>query len=145
MSGHSKWHSIKHKKAATDSKRGRIFTRLIKEMTVAARSGGGDLDANPRLRLLVNNAKSANMPAENIKRAIMRGTGELPGISYEEVTYEGYGPGGIALILESVTDNKNRTVAEVRHLLDKYNGKFGAANSVAWMFHRKGIIHVSKA
>src|SRR5881397_2781386 len=105
MSGHSKWHSIKHKKAATDSKRGRIFTRLIKEMTVAARSGGGDLDANPRLRLLVKDAKSANMPADNIKRAIMRGTGELPGVNYEEVTYEGYGPGGIAVLVQALTDN----------------------------------------
>lgn len=144
MSGHNKWAKIKRKKGVTDTKRGRIFTRIIKEMTIAARDGGGSPQGNPRLRLAVEKAQAANMPAENIKRAILRGTGELPGVTYEEVTYEGYGPGGIALIMESVTDNKNRTVAEVRHLLDKYNGKFGAANSVAWMFHRKGMIHVVK-
>ena len=120
MSGHSKWHSIKHKKAATDSKRGRLFTRLIKELTAAARTGGGDPDANPRLRLAVATAKANNMPAENIKRSIMRGTGELPGVSYEDVNYEGYGPGGAAIFMEVLTDNKNRTVAELRHLLSKH-------------------------
>ena len=145
MSGHSKWHSIKHKKAATDSKRGRIFTRLIKEMTVAARSGGGDLDANPRLRLLVTNAKSANMPAENIKRAIMRGTGELPGISYEEVTYEAFGPGGVAIYLRVLTDNRNRTVAEIRHGLSKHGGNLGETGCVSWMFDRKGYFVVEKS
>jgi len=145
MSGHSKWHSIKHKKAATDSKRGRIFTRLIKEMTVAARSGGGDLDANPRLRLVVNTAKAANMPAENIKRAIMRGTGELPGVSYEDVNYEGYGPGGVAIFMRTLTDNRNRTVAEVRHILSKNGGNLGEAGCVAWMFDRKGYFVVEKS
>jgi YebC/PmpR family DNA-binding regulatory protein len=145
MSGHSKWHSIKHKKAATDSKRGRIFTRLIKEMTVAARSGGGDLDSNPRLRLVVNTAKAANMPAENIKRAIMRGTGELPGVSYEEVNYEGYGPGGAAIFMRALTDNRNRTVAELRHILSKNGGNLGETGCVAWMFDRKGYFVVDKA
>lgn len=145
MSGHSKWHSIKHKKAATDSKRGRIFTRLIKEMTVAARSGGGDIDSNPRLRLAVNTAKAANMPADNIKRAIMRGTGELPGITYEEVTYEGYGPGGVAIFLRLLTDNRNRTVAEIRHTLSKHNGNLGENGCVAWMFDKKGYFVVEKS
>jgi YebC/PmpR family DNA-binding regulatory protein len=145
MSGHSKWHSIKHKKAATDSKRGRIFTRLIKEMTMAARNGGGDLDANPRLRLVVNTAKAANMPAENIKRAIMRGTGELPGITYEEVNYEGYGPGGAAIFMRVLTDNRNRTVAEIRHILAKNGGNLGESGCVAWMFDRKGYFVVEKA
>jgi len=145
MSGHSKWHSIKHKKAATDSKRGRIFTRLIKEMTAAARMGGGDSDANPRLRLAVATAKASNMPAENIKRAIMRGTGELPGVSYEDVNYEGYGPGGVAIFLHVLTDNKNRTVAEIRHLLSKNGGNLGESGSVGWMFHRKGYFVVEKS
>ncbi len=145
MSGHNKWAKIKRKKGVTDTKRGRIFTRIIKEMTIAARDGGGNPQGNPRLRLAIEKAQAANMPADNIKRAIQKGTGELPGVAYEEVTYEGYGPGGIALIIESVTDNKNRTVAEVRHLLDKYNGKFGAANSVSWMFHRKGLMYVQKS
>jgi len=145
MSGHSKWHSIKHKKAAADSKRGRIFTRLIKELTVAARTGGGDIDSNPRLRMAVSNAKSSNMPAENIKRAIMRGTGELPGISYEDVNYEGYGPGGVALFLQVLTDNRNRTVAELRHLLSKYGGNLGESGCVAWMFERKGYFVVDKS
>lgn len=144
MSGHSKWHSIKHKKAAADSKRGRIFTRLIKEMTVAARSGG-DIDANPRLRLIVNTAKAANMPAENIKRAIMRGTGELPGVSYEEVTYEGYGPGGAAIFMRVLTDNRNRTVAELRHILSKNGGNLGESGCVGWMFGRKGYFVVEKS
>ena len=145
MSGHSKWSSIKHKKAATDSKRGRIFTRLIKEMTVAARNGGGDVDSNPRLRLAVSTAKASNMPAENIKRAIMRGTGELPGITYEEINYEGYGPGGVAIIMYTLTDNKNRTVAELRHLLSKNGGNLGETGSVGWMFERKGYFVVEKS
>ena len=145
MSGHSKWHSIKHKKAATDSKRGRIFTRLIKEMTVAARGGGGDIDSNPRLRLAVSTAKAQNMPAENIKKAIMRGTGELPGVTYEDVSYEGYGPGGAAIIMRTLTDNKNRTVAELRHLLSKNGGNLGETNSVAWMFDRKGYFVVDSS
>jgi YebC/PmpR family DNA-binding regulatory protein len=145
MSGHSKWSSIKHKKAATDSKRGRIFTRLIKEMTVAARNGGGDVDSNPRLRLAVSTAKANNMPAENIKRAIMRGTGELPGITYEEINYEGYGPGGVAIIMYTLTDNKNRTVAELRHLLSKNGGNLGETGSVGWMFERKGYFVVEKS
>ncbi len=140
MSGHSKWATIKHKKAAADSKRGRIFTKIIKEVTIAARLGGGDPDTNPRLRMAVQNAKSANMPADNIKRAIMKGTGELPGQVIEEVVYEGYGPGGVALYLEVMTDNKNRTVAEIRHILSKHNGNLGASNSVAWKFDRKGLI-----
>ncbi len=145
MSGHSKWHSIKHKKAAADSKRGRIFTRLIKEMTAAARMGGGDVEANPRLRLAVATAKASNMPAENIKRAIMRGTGELPGVSYEDVNYEGYGPGGVALFVHVLTDNRNRTVAEIRHLLSKNGGNLGESGSVAWMFQRRGYFVVEKA
>ena len=145
MSGHSKWHSIKHKKAAADSKRGRIFTRLIKEMTVAARNGGGDVDANPRLRLAVSTAKAANMPADNIKRAIMRGTGELPGITYEDVNYEGYGPGGVALYVHVLTDNRNRTVAEIRHILSKNGGNLGETGCVGWMFDRKGYFVVEKS
>jgi YebC/PmpR family DNA-binding regulatory protein len=145
MSGHSKWATIKRKKAAVDAKRGKVFTQIIKEITVAAKMGGGDPNANPRLRLAIDKAKANNMPADNIKRPIMKGTGELPGTTYEDVTYEGYGPAGVALIIESVTDNKNRTVSEIRHLLERYNGKLGAANSVAWMFHRKGVIHVARA
>ena len=144
MSGHSKWHTIKHKKGAADAKRGKVFTRIIKELTVAARAGGGDIDSNPRLRTIVAEAKSVNMPADNIKRAIQRGTGELPGVSYEEITYEGYGPGGAALIIETLTDNKNRTVGEIRHLLSKYGGNLAAENSVAWMFDKKGYIVVDK-
>jgi len=145
MSGHSKWHTIKHKKGAADAKRGRIFTRIIKELTVAARSGGGDPDSNPRLRTVVAEAKQVNMPADNIKKAIRRGTGEEPGVQYEEVTYEGYGPGGVALIIETMTDNKNRTVGEIRHLLTKYGGDLGQSNSVAWMFEKKGYIIIEKA
>lgn len=145
MSGHSKWHTIKHKKGAADAKRGRLFTRIIKELTVAARSGGGDPDSNPRLRTVVAEAKQVNMPAENIKRAIRRGTGEEPGVQYEEVTYEGYGPGGVALIIETMTDNKNRTVGEIRHLLTKYGGDLGQSNSVSWMFEKKGYIVIEKA
>ena len=145
MSGHSKWHTIKHKKGAADAKRGRLFTRIIKELTVAARAGGGDPDSNPRLRTVVAEAKQVNMPAENIKRAIRRGTGEEPGVQYEEVTYEGYGPGGVALIIETMTDNKNRTVGEIRHLLTKYGGDLGQSNSVSWMFEKKGYIVIEKA
>ena len=145
MSGHSKWHTIKHKKGAADAKRGRVFTRIIKELTVAARAGGGDPDTNPRLRTIVAEAKQVNMPAENIKRAIRRGTGEEPGVQYEEITYEGYGPGGVALIIEAMTDNKNRTVGEIRHLLTKYGGDLGQSNSVAWMFEKKGYIVIEKA
>jgi YebC/PmpR family DNA-binding regulatory protein len=145
MSGHSKWHTIKHKKGAADAKRGKVFTRIIKELTVAARNGGGDIDANPRLRTIVAEAKSVNMPAENIKRAIQRGTGELPGVSYEEITYEAYGPGGVAIMIEVLTDNKNRTVGEMRHSLSKHGGNLGEANSVAWMFEKKGYIVVEKS
>jgi YebC/PmpR family DNA-binding regulatory protein len=144
MSGHSKWHTIKHKKGAADAKRGKVFTRIIKELTVAARAGGGDIDSNPRLRTIVAEAKSVNMPADNIKRAIQRGTGELPGVSYEEITYEGYGPGGAALIIETLTDNKNRTVGELRHTFTKWGGKLGEPNTVARMFHKKGVIVVEK-
>ena len=144
MSGHSKWHTIKHKKGAADAKRGKVFTRLIKELTVAARNGGGDPDKNPRLRTIVAEAKANNMPRENIERAIRRGTGEEPGVSYEEVTYEGYGPGGVALLIETLTDNKNRTVGEIRHLLSKHAGNLAAENSVAWMFTRKGQVVVEK-
>jgi YebC/PmpR family DNA-binding regulatory protein len=144
MSGHSKWHSIKHKKGAADAKRGKIFTRIIKELTVAARAGGGDIDSNPRLRTIVAEAKANNMPADNIKRAIRRGTGEEPGTTYDEVTYEGYGPGGAALIIEVLTDNRNRTVGELRHLLTKHGGNLAEVNSVAWMFSKKGYIVVDK-
>jgi YebC/PmpR family DNA-binding regulatory protein len=145
MSGHSKWHSIKHKKAATDSKRGRIFTRLIKEMTAAARNGGGDPDSNPRLRLAISTAKAANMPADNIKKAVMRGTGELPGVIYEDVNYEGYGPGGVAIYMRALTDNRNRTVAEIRHMLSKNGGNLGETGCVGWMFDRKGYLVVEKS
>ena len=145
MSGHSKWHTIKHKKGAADAKRGKIFTRLIKELTVAARVGGGDADMNPRLRTVIADAKAANMPAENIKRAIRRGTGEEEGVQYDEVTYEGYGPGGAAVIIETLTDNRNRTVGEMRHTFTKYGGNLGEANSVGWMFDKKGMIVVDKA
>jgi YebC/PmpR family DNA-binding regulatory protein len=144
MSGHSKWHSIKHKKGAADAKRGKIFTRLIREITVSARDGGGDPDMNPRLRKAVADAKAANMPADNIDRAIKRGTGEMEGVSYEEITYEAYGPGGVAILIETMTDNRNRTVAELRHLLSKNNGNLGESGSVAWMFDRKGYIVVPK-
>ncbi len=145
MSGHSKWATIKRKKAVTDGARGRLFTRLIKEITIAARDGGGNPDANPRLRLAINTAKAANMPADNIKRAIQKGTGELPGVAYEELTYEGYGPGGVAIILEVVTDNNNRTVSEMRHAFSRNNGNLGQSGSVSWMFHRKGNIVIPKA
>lgn len=145
MSGHSKWATIKRKKAATDSARGKVFTKIIKEITISARDGGGDPDANPRLRLAIQTAKGSNMPQDNIIRAIKKGTGELEGVKYEEITYEGYAPGGIAMIIESVTDNKNRTVAELRHLISKKNGNLGESGSVAWMFDRKGVITVEKA
>jgi YebC/PmpR family DNA-binding regulatory protein len=145
MSGHSKWASIKHKKGALDAKRGKIFTRLIKELTVAARNGGGDPDMNPRLRSVIADAKAANMPADNIKRAIRKGTGEEPGVSYEEGQYEGYGPGGAAVIIDVLTDNKNRTVGELRHMLEKHGGNLAAANAVAWMFSKKGYIVIEKS
>jgi len=144
MSGHSKWATIKRKKAATDSARGKVFTKIIKEITISARDGGGDADANPRLRLAIQTAKGKNMPQENITRAIKKGTGELEGVRYEEITYEGYAPHGIAMIIESVTDNKNRTVAELRHTISKSNGNLGESGSVAWMFERKGVINVEK-
>jgi YebC/PmpR family DNA-binding regulatory protein len=140
MSGHSKWANIKHRKGAQDAKRGKIFTKIIKEITVATRMGGGDIDANPRLRKAVSNGKSNNLPIDNITRAIKKGTGELEGVSYEEVTYEGYGPGGVAIMMDIITDNKNRTVAEVRHLLSKYGGNLGENGSVSWVFDTKGQI-----
>ena len=140
MAGHSKWANIKHRKGAQDAKRGKIFTKIIKEITIAARLGGGDLDANPRLRKAVSNGKSNNLPIDNITRAIKKGTGELEGVFYEEVTYEGYGPGGVAIMMDIITDNKNRTVAEVRHLLSKYGGNLGETGSVAWVFDKKGQI-----
>lgn len=145
MSGHSKWSTIKHKKAATDAKRGKIFTRLIKEITVAARMGGGDAESNPRLRSAVAAAKNENMPKDNIERAIKKGTGELEGVNYEESTYEGYGPGGAAILLESVTDNKNRAVAEIRHIFNKNGGNLGENGCVAWMFNKKGYINIDKS
>ena len=144
MSGHSKWHSIKHKKGAADAKRGKLFTRIIKELTVAARAAGGDPDSNPRLRTVIADAKAANMPQDNIKRAIRRGTGEEPGVSYEEVTYEAYGPGGVAFLSEVLTDNTTRAVGEIRHLLSKHGGNLGTSNSVAWMFDKQGYIVVEK-
>jgi len=142
MSGHSKWATIKHKKGAADARRGKIFTKLIKEITVAARIGSGDPDSNPRLRTAVLAAKAENMPADNIKRAIQKGTGELPGSTIEEAVYEAYGPGGVAMIVEVTTDNKNRTTSEIRHMFTKHGGAFGA--SVAWMFHKKGYVVVEK-
>jgi len=142
MSGHSKWSTIKRKKAIVDAERGKIFTKLAKEITVAARIGGGDDQTNPRLRTAVLAARGANMPTANVERAIKKGTGELEGVTYEELTYEGYGPYGVALIIEAMTDNKNRTVSEIRHLLGKYGGNLGSSGSVAWMFDTKGIITV---
>ncbi len=144
MSGHSKWSTIKRKKEATDQKRGKIFTKLIKEIMIAAKQGGSDEEANPRLRQAISAAKAANMPQDNIKRAIQKGTGELPGQTFEESTYEGYGPGGVAIMMDVMTDNKNRTVAEIRHLITKYGGNLGENGSVAWMFDRKGIIAVER-
>jgi YebC/PmpR family DNA-binding regulatory protein len=144
MSGHSKWHTIKHKKGAADARRGKIFTRIIKELTVAARAGGGDPDMNPRLRTIIADAKAQNMPSDNIKRAIRRGTGEEPGVSYEEAQYEAYGPGGAAVIMDVLTDNKNRTVGELRHMLTKHGGNLAENGAVAWMFSKKGYIVVAK-
>jgi YebC/PmpR family DNA-binding regulatory protein len=142
MSGHNKWASIKHKKAATDSKRGKLFSKLSKELTVSAKAGGGDVSANPRLRVAINKAKSVNMPADNIDRAIKKGTGELPGVSYEEISYEGYGPRGVAIIVEALTDNKNRTSAEIRNIFSKKGGNMAGPGSVNWMFTKKGFIMV---
>jgi YebC/PmpR family DNA-binding regulatory protein len=145
MSGHSKWSTIKRKKGAADAKRGKIFTKIIKEIIIAARLGGGDINSNPRLRTAVLAGKAENMPRDNIDRAIKKGTGELEGVNYEEFTYEGYGPGGVAMMLEVLTDNKNRTVAEVRHIFSKQNGNLGEAGCVSWMFEKKGLISVDKA
>ncbi len=144
MSGHSKWSTIKRKKGAADAKRGKIFTKLIREIMVAARFGGGDINANPRLRAAVLAAKAENMPKDNIERAIKKGTGELEGVNYEELTYEGYGPGGVAMLVEVLTDNKNRTVAEVRHIFSKHNGSLGENGCVSWMFEKKGLILIDK-
>ena len=144
MSGHSKWATIKHKKGALDAKRGKIFTRLIKEITIAAKNGGGDPDSNPRLRTAIQAAKAENMPADNIKKAIQRGTGELPGLVYEEFTLEGYGPGGVAVLLDINTDNRNRTVSEIRHVFGKNGGNMASAGAVAYLFHKKGDIVVPK-
>ena len=144
MSGHSKWATIKHKKGALDAKRGKVFTRIIKEITIAAKGGGGDPDGNPRLRTAVLAAKAENMPAENIKRAIQRGTGELEGLSYEEISFEGYGPGGVAIIVDVTTDNRNRAVSEIRHAFSKNGGNLGESGSVRFMFAKKGIIAVEK-
>jgi YebC/PmpR family DNA-binding regulatory protein len=144
VSGHSKWASIKHKKASTDAKRGKVFTKIVKEISIAARLGGGDLSGNPRLRTAIENAKEVNMPSDNIKRAVMKGTGELPGVSYEEYIYEGYGPGGAAILIEVLTDNKNRTSPEIRHILTKNNGNMGEAGCVGWMFEKKGYILIEK-
>ncbi|MDQ3684713.1 MAG: YebC/PmpR family DNA-binding transcriptional regulator [Acidobacteriota bacterium] len=145
MSGHSKWHTIKHKKGALDAKRGKTFTKLIKEITVAARFGGGDAGANARLRKAVSDAKAANMPNDTIDRAIKRGTGELEGVSYDEIIYEGYGPGGVAVMVDSMTDNRNRTVAEIRHIFSKNGGNLGASGSVGYLFDKKGYIVVEKS
>jgi len=144
MSGHSKWSSIKHKKGKADAERGKIFTKLIKEITVSARDGGGDVEGNPRLRAAIHAAKAANMPAANIEKAIKKGTGELPGVSYEEVSYEGYGPGGVAIYVEALSDNKNRTVSELRHVFAKNSGHIGESGCVAWMFKRKGYVVVEQ-
>ena len=145
MSGHSKWASIKHKKAHTDAKRGKVFTKIVKEIATAAKLGGGDADGNPRLRTAIDNAKEVNMPHDNIKKAIMKGTGELPGVSYEEYLYEGYGPAGVAVMVEVMTDNKNRTVPEIRHIMSKSGGSLGESGCVSWIFEKKGYILVSKA
>lgn len=145
MSGHSKWSTIKHKKAAKDAKRGKIFTKLIKEITVAARMGGGDINANPRLRTAVLTARGSSMPSDNIERAIKKGTGELEGVTYEEIQYEGYGPGGVAIIAQVLTDNKNRTVSEIRRMFSKHGGNMGETGCVGWMFDKKGILTIDKA
>ena len=144
MSGHSKWSTIKHKKGAADAKRGRLFTKLIREITMSARLGGGSPESNPRLRKAIDDAKAVNMPAENIKRAIQRGTGELPGVSYEEVTFEGYGPGGVAILIEAMTDNKNRTLPEIRTIFAKHGGNLGESGSVKFLFQKKGYIAIEK-
>jgi YebC/PmpR family DNA-binding regulatory protein len=145
MSGHSKWSSIKHKKGLKDARRGKLFTKLIKEITVAARMGGGDVNANPRLRTAVTTARQNSMPTDNIDRAIRRGTGDLEGVTYEEITYEAYGPGGVAILIATLTDNRTRTVSELRNLITKHNGNLGAANSVAWMFTKRGLLTVERA
>ncbi len=145
MSGHSKWHSIKYKKAAQDAKRGKMFTKIIREISVAARIGGAEPEANPRLRKAVADAKAINMPADNIKKAIMKGTGQLEGVNYEEVVYEGYGPGGVAIYVEVMSDNKNRTVSELRHIFSRNGGNIGESGCVAWMFNRKGYIVVERS
>jgi len=145
MSGHSKWHSIKHKKAAVDAKRGKMFTKIIRELAIAARMGGGDPEANPRLRKAISDAKAVNMPSDNIKRAIKKGTGELEGSNYEEISYEGYGAGGVAIYVEAVTDNKNRTVSELRHIFTRNGGNIGESGCVSWMFNRKGYIVIEKS
>ncbi|HEU5250500.1 MAG TPA: YebC/PmpR family DNA-binding transcriptional regulator [Thermoanaerobaculia bacterium] len=144
MSGHSKWSTIKHKKGAADAKRGRLFTKLIREITMSARLGGGSPESNPRLRKAIDDAKAVNMPAENIKRAIQRGTGELPGVTYEEVTFEGYGPGGVAILIEAMTDNKNRTLPEIRTIFAKHGGNLGESGSVKFLFQKKGYIAIEK-
>lgn len=145
MSGHSKWHSIKHKKAAADAKRGKVFTRIIRELTIAAKMGGGDVNGNPRLRTAVAAAKDVNMPWKNIENAIKKGTGEIEGAMYEEVAYEGYGPGGVAILVDGTTDNRNRTASEIRHIFSKYNGSLGAVGSVSYLFTKKGVITVPAA
>jgi YebC/PmpR family DNA-binding regulatory protein len=145
MSGHNKWSTIKHKKAATDAKRSKVWTKIIKEITVSARIGGGDVSANPRLRTAIDKGRGANMPNDTIDRAIKKGTGELGAISYEDVVYEGYGPGGVAVLVEGTTDNRARTVGEVRHTFEKFSGNMGASGSVAWMFKKRGLIHIPKA
>jgi len=144
MAGHSKWAQIKHKKAVVDARKGKVFSKISREITVAAKLGGGNPDMNPRLRLAIEKAKQVNMPSDNIKRAIQKGTGELPGTSYEEVIYEGYGPGGVAIMIEVLTDNKNRTISEIRHIMSKHNGNIGEAGCVSWMFEKKGYILVNK-
>ena len=145
MSGHSKWAQIKHKKAHTDAKRGKVFTKIVKEISISARLSGGDPEGNPRLRTAIEKAKEVNMPHDNIKRAIMKGTGELPGMSYEEFTYEGYGPGGVAVLIEALTDNKQRTVSEIRHIMSRHGGNLGEAGCVAWIFQQKGYLLVDKS
>lgn len=145
MSGHSKWSQIKHKKAHTDAKRGKVFTKIVKEISIAARIGGGDPDGNPRLRAVIEKAKEVNMPHDNVKKAIMKGTGELPGVNYEEFVYEGYGPAGVAIMIEVLTDNKNRTLPEIRHILSKHGGSLGETGCVSWMFDKRGYILINKS